>query len=733
MLPIASSSRVLPLLSVSVCLALVTGVPSRTLAQETANGHYELDDTLSKLKDDQGTVPWSWDGKQVGQSEWSAQGGTYTYKLHIDHDAVTVSDFQSTWTIAGLPPRQLAPGQTIKITATGNANANAKSFNKRDGTYAKFEGPSLDVSRSESQHVGWEGNEGSEVFTPTGQSLLEATVPRTKTDSISIKVYAGHMYRTMGALDRVYVYKWVEGPAKPDNPPGGTGEAAGKPRRKAPRVRVELDTMRYAPHERLFGTVEVRTGITPENPGSGELSWSVRRDTTGVDLFWMAAGAGGQATRKSADPYQEDLSGGLLEDVTQPSHNFRLEELPQIQVPDEIGEYTLVIELKMDDGKQASASAAFDVLDNPRRLIVGQVNVGEAPTGQARTISLPFAVSGQDAPGAQKPVARAFGEVYGLTGQAKGWSMRLDEQEPELRARGPVMRGDASWQVVLPEDGIYLITCQIVVPYYGAKEASEFTVAAKPADEGAGAGSTEGGGDDPGRGAESNAMTIPGTGLVIDLQDGGVLVTQVLPGSSAHKSGIVPGDTLISIDNQPVAGMTLLQISQGLAPTGKDELHMLKVRTADGKTSNHVIHPQENAPVQPPDTDLGGEGRKDIQDLEAEMQDKLAAGELEAALSIARELVRRSPEEPSSHMDLAAVCNEVGTQEEAIAEVRVAVSLAPGDPEIVSSAAVLLTRMQQEPLARSIVADGIEHGIDRDALLELLRSVKLEHLIPPPK
>jgi len=65
-----------------------------------------------------------WDGKEVGREAWSANGGTYSYKRHVDHTNDRVSDFQSKWTFAGLPPKQLTPDQRLTFTAAGAAAAN---------------------------------------------------------------------------------------------------------------------------------------------------------------------------------------------------------------------------------------------------------------------------------------------------------------------------------------------------------------------------------------------------------------------------------------------------------------------------------------------------------------------------------------------------------------------------------------------------------------------------------
>jgi hypothetical protein len=586
----------------------------RPSAGAPANGHYKLNESQSKLSGVQYQGPVMWDGQKTGEESWSAEGGSFKYRRHVDHSNGEVSDFQSTWTITGLPPRQLTPGQKISISGTGTASGNRNAFDKQDATRAGVSEDGLEVAQAESGFVGWR-NDNERTFDAGSRMTFEATVPDSRQDQIVIRVVAQHFYRTVGSLDLVYRYDWVDGPAKPEKPPESAAPTTG---RGKPRVDIALDTMRLRPTETLMGTVRVTTGLRAGQKGSGSLAWYVYGDATGVGLPVDPA-------RKSAAPLAV-CSGAVSGDVTTPTASLSLAMEVGAFAPAEAGEYTLVVELTMDDGCMASGSAAFDVQDNPRRLFVGKIDVGVG-ANPACTIKWPIAVSGHDAPGAPAPVAKVSGSILGLSGEAKGVQMELPEQQVALAPARSFLQGTATWNITAPKPGQYLVCCQATVPYYGAKEQTALMPAifhrlgetperSMTTDENGGrvAAAEEArvraatGGPavtEPdvqpdanpdarpvihvptGSPVVSDGTLIAPAGIVLGIQNGRFVVLSVRPGGRASLAGLRTGCKLDTVDDKPLVGLSMAQVAALLTPEKGQSLLVLAYTAPDG-TKKHT-------------------------------------------------------------------------------------------------------------------------------------------------
>lgn len=395
-------------------------------------------------------------------------------------------------------------------------------------------------------------------------------------------------------------------------PPGRPVVTQGRPAIGDPTVQVELDTMRYTPNEVLKGTVEARTGLAEGEGGSGQVTWTVFEDTTGMDLLGMFARGGAPPGRRSTGRGAEWPSTTAPRTVTEPLTTLRLEEL-LAGAPTELGEYVLVVKLTMDDGQKASASARFDVLDNPRRLILGKIGPDRAVAGRACTISLPVIIGGHDGPGAPPPVARAAGDITGVSDQARGVRETLAEQQPVLAPSERWLSGKASWEFTFPKPGIYVISLQAVAPYYGAKERMTAilveggTVAGGSTVTDAGGGrvdanagtgqtitTTTGGtgtvGETP---ATSGQTLVPSVGMGIGVKDGEIVILSVDPNGRAALASLQVGDRLTAIGGKPVRGMTPQHIVQMLTPEAAQDIFELELQTAHGKVHAAILADQK--------------------------------------------------------------------------------------------------------------------------------------------
>lgn len=81
----------------------------------------------------------------------------------------------------------------------------------------------------------------------------------------------------------------------------------------------------------------------------------------------------------------------------------------------------------------------------------------------------------------------------------------------------------------------------------------------------------------------------------------------------------------------------------------------------------------------------------DLEAREAEVLGRFQAGDLEGALALCRENIRRRPDMTLAHLHLAYLERARGRLDEAVAAARTAVSLRPGDPETLSLLATYLT------------------------------------------
>ena len=68
----------------------------------------------------------------------------------------------------------------------------------------------------------------------------------------------------------------------------------------------------------------------------------------------------------------------------------------------------------------------------------------------------------------------------------------------------------------------------------------------------------------------------------------GVMVTEVLPGSTAESAGVLPGDVIVKVDDRPIAGEAdFILISRKWTPKQTLKLHLL--RQAYGGAKEVVI------------------------------------------------------------------------------------------------------------------------------------------------
>jgi len=600
----ATTRRLPPWLTL-LLLTVVLVLPSCVLAQD--QWHWELTPDPSQLATDKEEVPIMWDGKEVGRCIWAGTANTFTYNVPIDHTNGTKTDVQASWTVTGLPPTQLVPGQRIRIVGTGTASGNPESFDKR---------PSAESSCSQSGLLNAPPGDGGTVGFVDGklvtakQWVVEGTVPGVKeADRLEFFVQAGGAYATRGSLLK-YVYKKVPGLAKPTvtKPEPAT--------RPAPAMRLNLVTSKLAPKGIVAAFVVISTGLKANEKMSGDLQLTVYRDTTGAELAAMLATQRTGIPMSAGLPTESDValaSSGEEIEMRGPTKSLFSYPTFALSAPQREGEYRLEARLTTDDGGSASASVPFDVVTNPRRLNVAAISAGRATVGSACAIKLSYTIEGLKTPNAPRPRAMVSGYVQAAATQTGGGFFKsLLEQEPTLTLQGDsAATGAAWWDMVFPNPGVYRVYVQVYAPYYGTTDreatitvtgtgatvggASNLIAAAlgnRPPPELQAAGeavgttggatattagtatgaqaSQTGNGGTLGNGGGASLIALPAIGMTLTIK-AAVLITTVKAGSRAALAGIKQGYQLFEIAGKDTMSLTEGQIAQYLTPQAGKE------------------------------------------------------------------------------------------------------------------------------------------------------------------
>ena len=408
-------------------------------------------------------------------------------------------------------------------------------------------------------------------------------------------------------------------PPKPPLPPAGERPKAD------PWVQLTLGTSRYLPGERLVYSVTASSGV-PEasDDAPGELALRLTRDESAQDMLWLYYSAGlGTPDLPPNSPVPALIT--LRRPVTRPALS---EPIGDLQAPALAGEYRLEATFTARDGRVATTSVPFDVMNQVKRLLIGIPPIRFAGIDGSTHITVPFEVLGIPER-KEPPTVKAWGTIdfASKDGLLSGKGFReigtLDDREvtPRMYEKGKA-EDRIEWDMKCPQPGFYRVSFTLTAPYYGTREGRTFvtclprtvsggTLATAPNTAGGDGGRVTAGGaavttvvtaTAPSTTAATPATSQPAGGLssiqiksfgfTLGMQDGNIVISSVTPGSFAAEVDIRAGWRLKEADNHNARGMSLAQLQALLAPADKHSIILYFV-TPEGKDAIVDLHPDQ--------------------------------------------------------------------------------------------------------------------------------------------
>ncbi|MEI6501626.1 MAG: hypothetical protein WCP21_11460, partial [Armatimonadota bacterium] len=423
-------------------------------------------------------------------------------------------------------------------------------------------------------------------------------------------------------------------PPKPPSTTATTTPPAQTGQKVDPWIQLTMGTSRYLPNEKLVYSVTACSGVPmASDDAPGTLALQLTRDESAEDALWLFYSAGvGAPMLPPASPAPVLLT--LRHPVTQPIASGSIWD--QVSAPALTGEYRLVVSFESSDGRSATVSTPFTVVDQIKRLLIRPPSNHLAGLNGRAHISVPFEVAGIPEK-REPPTVKAWGTIEFATREVllsrKGfrYAGSLDDHEvtPRMYEKGKA-EDSIEWDFECPQPGCYRVSFTLTAPYYGTRDGQTFITVLPPKVAGAGpAATTRTAGGDGGRvaaggtvttaggtttttvGANTTAGTTtgsrpaagtgdgsgaissvacPGYGFNFGMKDGRITIVSVAPGSFAEKMGIKVGWRLKQADGQDAVGMALRQLTALLAPADK-HLVELDLVTGEGIECTIAVRP----------------------------------------------------------------------------------------------------------------------------------------------